>query len=143
MSDHAPRFHTMRFKRRGDVLEYHHKYPGALAARFLCRVHQKLGQELPSDTDELHLTDVAASWASAHALLKDASDQKEVVFLSRLLSELGQNRLPELADFVAMQIREIRAAKAEQSSWDKVGVVPLQPGPSTPGAAIPEPAFHP
>lgn len=135
------RFHTVRFRRRGDLLKFHHRYPGALAGHFLCQVRQKLGQGLPVDTEELRLTDVA-SWSTAHASLTDVKDQKEVAFLSRVLADLGQGRLPELADLVAMRIREVRAAKGEQGSWDKAGVLSLQPGPYAAGAPIPDAAFH-
>ena len=48
--------------------------------------------------------------------MKDVRDQKELVLLSRILSDLAHDRLPQLADLVTMRIRELRAAKYT-SAW--------------------------
>ena len=139
-SDQHTRFHTLRFRRRADLLAFAMKRPGGLAAHFLAQVRLRLGQPLPSDTAELRNTDVA-SWALKDGALKDVRDQKELMLLARILSELAHDRLPQLVDIIAMRVRELRAAKAEGGSWDKAGVLSLQPGPYPAAASLPDGAF--
>jgi len=136
------RFHTLRFRKRSDLLNFSMKYPGGLAAHFLGQVRMKLGQPLPVDSLELTSID-ATHWAATMSELKDVRDVKEVMFLSKILSELSHDRLPQVADLLAMRIREIRMAKRDSgSSWDKAGVISLLPGPFAANAPVPDGAFH-
>ena len=66
---------------------------------------------------------------------------EELQFLSRLLSELSHSRLAQAADIMVMRIRELRAAKRENGSWEKAGVLSLQPGPYAANAPLPDGAF--
>ena len=131
---------TLRFKRRSDLLNFHYRHPGGLAAAFLWQVKQRVGGDPPKDSDVLKQVD-AAGWANLHANLKEIRDQREVSFLCRLLLELGHNRLPLAADLMAMRIREILLAKRDGSSWDKASVLSLLPGNHGGHAPIPEGAF--
>ena len=74
--------------------------------------------------------------------MKDLRDSKEVAFLAKLLGELNHSRLPQMADMLAMRIRELRTAKGEGGSWEKAGVLSLVPGPYSPSAPLPDGAFH-
>ena len=98
-----------------------------------------MGHNLPTDTNELRATDVSG-WSSRDGSMKDTCDQKEMMLLSRLLSELAHNRLPQLADVITQRIRELHA-KTEESSWDKAGVLSLQPGSYAASAPVPDGAF--
>ena len=138
---HVLKFHTLRFRRRSDLLGFHAKYPGGLAAQLLAQIRQKLGQGLPASSTELMATDPGA-WAARDGAMKDVRDQKELMLLSRVLVDLAHDRLPQLADVVTTRIRELRAAKADGSSWEKAGALSLQPGPYSGSAQLPEAAFH-
>ena len=134
------RFHTLRFKKRSDLVNFAMKYPGGLTAHFLSQVKLKLGQQLPVDTQELNAVDPTA-WATSMSELKDVRDQKEVYFLSKALAELNQGRYSQLADWMTMRIREIRTAKKDGGSWDKAGVLSMQPGAYPANAPLPDGAF--
>jgi hypothetical protein len=136
---------VLRFKKRSDLLNFHFRHPGGLAAAFLWQVKSRLGGELPKDTEELKKVD-AAGWAQIYANLKEIRDQREVAFMCRLLLELGHNRLGLAADLVAMRVREILLAKRDQGSstaagWEKAAVVSLLPGPLPGHTLLPEGAF--
>jgi hypothetical protein len=134
------RHHTLRFKRRSDLVNFAMRYPGGLTAHFLAQVKAKMGQPLPLDTHELGSVD-PTSWASSMSELKDVRDQKEVSFLAKILAELNRGRYSQLADLVTMRIREIRVAKKDGGSWDKAGVLSLQPGAYPANAPLPDGAF--
>ena len=136
---------VLRFKKRSDLLNFHFRHPGGLAAAFLWQVKSRLGGELPKDTEELKKVD-AAGWAQIYANLKEIRDQREVAFMCRLLLELGHNRLGLAADLVVMRVREILLAKRDQGSstaagWYKAAVVSLLPGPLPGHTLLPEGAF--
>ena len=140
-SDQHTRFHTLRFRRRADLLAFAMKRPGGLAAHFLAQVRLRLNQGLPESSAAVRMTD-ASLWAAHSSELKDVRDQKEVMFLVKLLCELGHNRLAQAADLLSMRIREIRAAKRDGGSWEKAGVLSLQPGPYASNAPLPDGAFN-
>ena len=131
---------TMRFKRRSDLLNFHYRHPGGLAALFLWQVKQRLGGDPPKDSDSLKQVD-AAGWANVHGNLKEIRDQKEVSFMCRLLLELGHNRLPVAADLAAMRIREILLAKRDGSNWEKASILSLSPTTHGGHTPIPDGAF--
>ena len=62
-----------------------------------------------------------------HPALK-TTQQKELLFLARLLKDIGTDRLPAAADLIVMKIRELRQAKAEGGSWEKASSLSLMPG---------------
>jgi len=97
----------------------------------------------PTDTDQLKATD-ATTWASQTSLhgLKDPRGIKELMFLCKLLQELGQDRTAQVADLISMRCRELRMAKGQaDSSWEKAAVLSLTPGSVASTAALPDGAF--
>jgi hypothetical protein len=130
----------MRFKRRSDLLEMQTKYPGALAAFFLHQVRGKIGQPNFARVNDVPLTD-PGTWVLQQNEIKDIRDVKELQFLSKLLVDLGHNRLPQAADFVVQRMREIRMAKLKDGSWDKAAVMSLVPGGLAGNTQIPDGAM--
>ena len=126
---HRGRHLALRFKRGNDRLF------GALAIHFLVLVRQELGQPPPRSSTGLILRDVAG-WATTRAEVEDTGDQKDIVLLGRTLLNVAANRLPQLANAVAMRIREIRTATRDSGSWERAGVVSLLPGPSAGDAPV-------
>ena len=73
--------------------------------------------------------------------LKELRDQKEVQFLSKVLLEIGHDRLGVACDLVVQRMREVMQAKKEGSSWEKAAVMSLMPGPHGGQALLPEGGF--
>ena len=118
------RQHTILFKRRSDLIRFHHRNPGGLAAHFLQQVRAKLMLPLARNSDELRDTD-PSGWASTQSDLKDTRDQKELLFLMRVLHDMAQGRLQAVADLLVMRARELRFAKSAGGSWEKAAVLSL------------------
>ena len=106
-------------KKRKDLLELANECPGVLGAHFLLQVRKKLMKPLPSNSQELLLTDVA-SWAatSTHCDIKEIRDAKEVQMLGRIIGLMGEGKYEEIVDLAVMRVREVRFAKQPSSSWD-------------------------
>jgi len=134
--DQFLRFQTLRFKKRGDLLMFATKHPGALVAHFILQARQRAGLEVPKTLGNLMETDLA-SWVD-RAGLKEVRDVREVQFLAKMITAIGNRRLPEAMDHLAMRIREVLFAKKEGQSWDKAAVLSLQPGQLGPASQIPD-----
>ena len=111
------RFNTMNFKKRADLQNFHLKHPGALGAMFVKQVRQLMGLGLPKDTKDLAQTD-PTMWVHQSGCFKESRDQKEALFLTRLLSELGRERYAQVADLLTQRLRELRLAKKDGMTWD-------------------------
>ena len=131
---------SVRFRKRGDLLNFHYKHPGGLAALFLWQVRQRLGGEQPKDTEALRRVD-ASSWANLYSGVKELRDQREVAFMCKLLLELGHKRYGHAVDLMAMRVREILMAKKDGSSWEKASLISLLPGSHGAHSLIPDGAF--
>jgi len=94
------------------------------------------------DMTELGKTDLSA-WASSQHMsgLKEARDQKEMLFLGQLLTELGSKRFGRLADCIAQRMRELKSAKGDGSNWEKAAVVSLMSQPLSSNAPMLDNAF--
>ena len=130
------RFQTLRFKKRGDLLTFATRFPGALIVHFLTQARAKAGLPPAKNIGALMETDLAR-WAEQSGL-KEIRDQREVMFLARLISTIGARRIPEAMDLMAMRIREVLLAKKEGQSWEKAAVVALTPGSLGPASPVPD-----
>ena len=130
------RFQTLRFKKRGDLLTFATRFPGALIMHFLTQARAKAGLPPAKNIGALMETDLAR-WAEQSGL-KEIWDQREVMFLARLISTIGARRIPEAMDLMAMRIREALLAKKEGQSWEKAAVVALTPGSLGPASPVPD-----
>ena len=82
------------------------------------------------------------SWATMYTGLKELRDQKEVLFLSKLIAELGAKRSAVAADMAAQRVREILLAKKDNGSWEKASVLSLTSTGLPAGQALPDTAFQ-
>ena len=114
----------LRFKRRSGVVNYASKYPGALGALFLSQVRMKLMGGQVEDLKDLYKTDPTV-WAGTLTGLKEIRDLREVQLLSKVVSELNKDRIPQAVDFMTHRIREVLAAKKAGGSWEKGALVSL------------------
>ena len=96
---------------------------------------------LAKTSDQLRDTD-CASWAALQSELKDVRDQKEMQYLAKLFWDLSQGRTVQIADALAMRMRELRYAKSSGGSWDKAAVLTLRGNTALPSnAPIPDGAM--
>ena len=132
----------LRFKRRSDLMKFASKYPGALGAQFLAQVQEKSSRGAPRRTSEYHRIDLS-TWASSGTHLKELRDQREVHMLTRILTQLNHQQLPQAVDAIALRLREILLAKgaAKEASWEKAAVVSPLPSGVPSNAPIPDNAF--
>ena len=61
--------------------------------------------------------------------------------LSRMLTDLGKQRIPQALDLACHRIREIKHAKAAGGSWEKAQGISLFPGELGSGAPLPDGAL--
>lgn len=108
------RLQTMRFKKRGDLLTFATRYPGALVMHFMSQARAKAGLGTARTCGEMVETDLAR-WAD-NSGLKEVRDRKEVEFLAKLITTIGTKRIAEAMDLMAMRIREVLLAKREGQS---------------------------
>ena len=96
----------------------------------------------PKDTEELLATDVAG-WAASPLGpgLKDVRDIREVQVLSKILTDLGSQRIPQALDLACHRIREIKAAKSAGGTWEKAEGISLLLGQLGSGAPLPDGAL--
>ena len=114
----------LRFKPRSDLVNYASKYPGALGALFLSQVRMKLMGGQVEDFKDLYKTDPTV-WAGTLTGLKEIRDLREVQLLSKVVSELNKDRIPQAVDLMTHRIREVLAAKKAGGSWEKGALVSL------------------
>ena len=90
---------TLRFKKRGDLVRYAHKHPGALAARFLFQVRQELGQGVAISGEDVTNTDPTV-WSVSQANFKEVRGQREEEeqIKSRLSSKIEDSQRSDIAD---------------------------------------------
>ena len=82
-----------------------------------------------------------SAWVAQSPEFKEVRDNREVLHLSRILSELAANRVPVAVDIIAQRIREVRLAKSAGQSWEKAGPISLVPSGAAASTALPDAAF--
>ena len=105
-------------------MNYAIKYPGALGALSLSQVRMKLMGGQVEDFKDLYKTDPTV-WAGTLSGLKAVRDLREVQLLSKVVSELNKDRIPQAVDLKTHRVREALAAKKTGGSWEKGALVSL------------------
>ena len=115
---------NLHLRKRKDLLHMTSAHPGTMGAHLLLQVRRKLMKGPPRDTRDLARTDVA-SWASSTSMcdVKELRDIKDIQMLGRLMSLVGEGKIEEALDTIALRIREVRMANMQGSSWEKVAAL--------------------
>ena len=72
----------------------------------------------------------------------EVRDIKELQFLTRLITELGQVQQARCADLICMRIREIMMAKKKDGcGWEQAASISLMPSLVAPNAVLPDGTF--
>ena len=114
----------LRLKKRGDLLAFAAKSPGALTAHFLAGIYARLSKGSISRSSQLREAS-AVSWAHQFSGLSEVRDQKEVLTLCEILDHINRREIARALDVLCQRIVAIQQAKAKGGSWEKAEALEL------------------
>ena len=116
----------IKWKKRGDLLQFATKNPGALTAHFLAGVHLRLSKGQVEHTKALKRVSVAG-WADEHSGLSEVRDRREVATLAAAMDRINRSEVAEAMGILCQRIQAIQRAKTKGSSWEKAEAIELIP----------------
>eukprot|EP00435_Cladocopium_sp_Y103_P045104 s1029_g12.t2 len=114
----------IKFKKRGDLLAFASRHPGALSAHFLASVYSRLSKGTITRSSQLREASVT-SWAHQFAGLSEIRDMKEVLTLAEVLDAVNRKEIAQAMDILCQRILAIQAAKQKGGSWEKAEAIEL------------------
>lgn len=114
----------LKFKKKGDLVAFAAKHPGALTAHFLASVYNRLSKGTISRSSQLRDPSVAA-WAQIHSGLTEPRDLKEVQTLGEVLDHVNRREIARAMDVLCQRIIAIQAARGKGGSWEKAEALEL------------------
>eukprot|EP00435_Cladocopium_sp_Y103_P017410 s313_g4.t1 len=114
----------LRLKKRGDLLAFAAKSPGALTAHFLVWIYARLSKGSISRSSQLREAS-AVSWAHQFSGLTEVRDQKEVLTLCEILDHVNRKEISRALDVLCQRIVAIQQAKVKGGSWEKAEALEL------------------
>ena len=117
----------LKWKKKGDLVAFAAKHPGALTAHFLAGVYARLSKGSLSRTRQLREASVA-SWAHQFSGLSEIRDMKEVLTMAEVLDSVNRREIERAMDILCQRILAIQAAKLGESRGHRVGEHPEVPG---------------
>lgn len=114
----------LRLKKRGDLLSFAAKNPGALTAHFLAGCFARLSKGTVTRSSQLRETSVTA-WAHQHAGLSEPRDIKEVLTLAEILDHVNRKEISRALDILVQRIVAIQSARSKGGSWEKAEALEL------------------
>ena len=114
----------LKFKKKGDLVAFAAKHPGALTAHFLAGVFTRLSKGTLAKSSQLRDVSVA-SWAHQFAGLSELRDMKEVLTLAEILDHVNRREIARALDVLVQRILAIQAAKMKGGSWEKAEGIEL------------------
>ena len=114
----------LRWKKRGDLVAYAAKHPGALTAHFLAGVYARLSKGTVTRTSQLRDVSVSA-WAHQFTGLTEIRDMKEVLTLAEILDAVNRKEIARALDVLCQRILAIQSAKAKGGTWEKAEAIEL------------------
>ena len=114
----------LKFKKRGDLVSFAAKNPGALTAHFLAGVFARLSKGTVHRSSQLREASVTA-WAHQHAGLTEPRDIKEVLTLAEILDHVNRKEIARALDILVQRIVAIQSARSKGGSWEKAEALEL------------------
>jgi len=114
----------LKFKKKGDLVAFAAKHPGALTAHFLAGVFTRLSKGTLAKSSQLRDVSVT-SWAHQFAGLSELRDMKEVLTLAEILDHVNRREIARALDVLVQRILAIQAAKMKGGSWEKAEGIEL------------------
>ena len=116
----------VKFRKRGDVVAFAAKHPGALTGFFLAGVHARLSHGVVTETRQLRRASVT-QWAGSDSSLNEVRDRREVATLAMAMDHVNRRELAQAMDVLSQRILAIQMAKRKGGSWEKAEVLELLP----------------
>ena len=114
----------LKWKKKGDLIAFAMKNPGALTGHFLAGVCARLSKGTLARTSQLRDVSVAA-WAHQFTGLTEVRDLKEVLTLAEILDSVNRREIARAMDILCQRILAIQAAKLKGGSWEKAESIEL------------------
>ena len=114
----------LKLKKRGDLVSFAARHPGALTAHFLASVYSRLSKGSLTRSSQLRQVSVAA-WAQQFSGLTEVRDMKEVVTLAEILDAVNREEISQALDVLCQRILAIQAAKQKGGTWEKAEAIEL------------------
>ena len=113
-----------KFKKRGDLVSYAMKHPGALSAHFLAGIYARIHKGMM--TQSRHLRDVnVAAWASSHTGLTELRDLREIANIAAAMDCIQRDEVAQALDILAQRVVSIQNAKKAGGKWEKSEAIEL------------------
>eukprot|EP00435_Cladocopium_sp_Y103_P036094 s2046_g9.t1 len=114
----------LKLKKRGDLVAFAARHPGALTAHFLASVYSRLSKGALTRSSQLREVSVT-SWAQQFSGLTEVRDIKEVTTLAEILDAVNRKEISQALDVLCQRILAIQAAKQKGGSWEKAEAIEL------------------
>ena len=114
----------LKFKKRGDLVAFAARHPGALTAHFLASVYQRLSKSQLTRSSQLRDVSVTA-WAHQFSGLTEVRDVKEVLTLAEILDAVNRKEISQALDVLCQRILAIQSAKQKGGSWERAEAIEL------------------
>ena len=114
----------LKFKKRGDLVAFAARHPGALTAHFLASVYQRLSKGQLTRSSQLRDVSVTA-WAHQFSGLTEVRDVKEVLTLAEILDAVNRKEISQALDVLCQRILAIQSAKQKGGSWERAEAIEL------------------
>ena len=114
----------LKLKKKGDLVAFAAKSPGALTAHFLAGVYARLSKGTISRSSQLREAS-AVSWAHQFSGLSEVRDLKEVLTLCEILDHINRKEVARALDVLCQRILAIQSAKSKGGSWEKAEALEL------------------
>lgn len=108
----------LKLKKKGDLLGFAAKHPGALTAHFLASVYARLSKGTIHRSSQLREASVSA-WAHQHSGLTEPRDMKEVLTLAEVLDHVNRREIARALDIIVQRIVAIQTARQKGGTWEK------------------------
>lgn len=115
-----------KFKRKGELLAYASRHPGALSGHFLASIYARLSKGKVERSSQLREASVV-SWAAQHSGLTEVRDVREVLTLAEAMDAVNRKEIARAMDILAQRILAIQQAKRKGGSWEKAESIELIP----------------
>ena len=117
---------SQKFKRKGELVAYATKNPGALSAHFLASIYARLSKGRVERSSQLREANVV-TWASQHSGLSEVRDVREVLTLAEAMDCINRREIERAMDILSQRILAIQQAKRKGGSWEKAEMIELIP----------------
>ena len=117
---------AQKFKRKGELLAYATKHPGALSAHFLASIYARLSKGRVTRSSQLRETNVS-QWAAQHSGLSEIRDIREVLTIAEAMDCINRKEIARAMDVLAQRILAVQQAKKKGGSWEKTETIEFIP----------------